>query len=136
MAYAVILIILLPLLYIQRKRFMAPLLWLLESSLYSGILHVLIHYVVAVLRWYRQETHFRDPLESAAEVNVGWQTPLVQFWKVDDYLPRWIFHVEAVAFVVIVYLVFRYRPYRTQKLAERMKKTDAKGRVYAPSRPK
>ena len=133
-AYLVVFIILLPALYVGRKQLGPAILWAIESVIYMVCLHAVIHYLVAILRWFKGEATFRAIQEE--KLDTGWNTPLLEFWKTDQYFPQWIAYVEIVFFLVIVVLVVRNRPHRFGSLQERMKETDAKKRNYTPPRPK
>jgi hypothetical protein len=133
-AYLVVFIILLPAMYACRKQLWPAILWAIESVIYIGCLHVVIHYLVAILRWFKGEATFHAINEE--KVDTGWNTPLLEFWKQDQYFPQWIYYVEIAFFLAIVVLVVRNRPHRYKNMRERMKETDAKKRNYTPPRPK
>jgi hypothetical protein len=96
-----------------RKYTLPVLAYLLEVCIYMAILHVLICGFVVCANWFKQETAFRA-LE-AERVAPGWRTPLVRFWELEGYSPQWIAYLEGVFLVLLIIVVWRYRPMKAQK---------------------
>ncbi|MCC6695617.1 MAG: hypothetical protein IT365_08300 [Candidatus Hydrogenedentes bacterium] len=113
-AYALCAAIILPLVYVTRKWSLPILQWFVELCIYGAIFHVILHYIVAVAEWFQFESQMK--MLKDERVREGWQTPLVEFWKQELYKPGWILWLEVVFMVVILYLMYRLRPMKTQRL--------------------
>lgn len=111
--YAVVTALVLPIVYFTRKYTLPAIQWAVELVVYMTGLHLLIHYVVALTAWFQFESQMKMLVEE--KVHMGWQTPLLYFWKMELYKPGWLFYLEAVALVLIIAAMFRYRPMKVQK---------------------
>ncbi len=116
MAYAGLAACALPLMFIFR-RFVFPAIWYaVEIAFYLASMHTLLHFIVRLLRWFKYESTFGALGE---KVDTGWQTPLFEFWHWHLYNPRVLLYMEAVSTILILYLVWRFRPYKAQKPSSR-----------------
>ena len=112
--YAGALVILAPVFYFGRKWTVPFALWTLESLIYAVLFHVILHYVVAVVNWFKFESQMKMLVDE--KVDAGWRTPLVEFWRAELYNPGWVIYFEGVAALLIVALVLKMRPMKTQKI--------------------
>ena len=105
-------VLVVPTLYFTRDFSMPVVQWLLEWVIYATIMHVVVHYFIIFIIWFKMSTtmYFNE------KVDPGWQTPLAQFWKREDYSPSWLFYMELVFVVLVLLAMFRYRPMKTQKI--------------------
>ncbi len=107
--------IIFPLVYMTRKYSLPVIQWILETIIYSAIMHVVVHYFVFLCKMFKMSTS----MYWEKKTDPGWMTPLFQFWDKESYTPVWVFYIE-IAFVVIVLAgMFRYRPIRPQRIVKR-----------------
>lgn len=112
--YAGVLAVLSPVLYFGRKWTVPVLLWTFESIVYAVLFHIFMHYLVAIVNWFKFESQMKMLVDD--KVDAGWQTPLVEFWRPELYNPGWIIYLEGVAALLMVALVLKMRPMKTQKI--------------------
>ena len=121
--YAVLVLCLLPLLYVSR-RYVGPLiLWVGETILYIGSLHLLLHGIVRLARWF----HLESAMYFEERTDPGWNVPIVGFWRPEEYNPEWLFYFQLAALCVITFLVFRLRPLKVQKPPQPRRAISQKG---------
>jgi len=108
-------IVLVGLLVATRRWISGPIQWTIELAIYAAMFHVVVHYVVRVARWFNLNSQmtWRDQ----DRVDSGWATPLVQFWDRTLYSPEWIVYVELGMVLLMVFMMYRIRPMKTQKAA-------------------
>ncbi len=111
--YALGAVIVLPILYLTRRWSLSLIQWGVELCIYATIMHVVIHYIVAIAEWFNYESQMK--MLKDERVHLGWETPLAYFWRRDEYNPTWIFWLEVIFLCVAVYLMYRWRPMITQK---------------------
>jgi hypothetical protein len=75
--------------------------------------------VVRLIRWFKIESSFGALHE--AKMDPGWYTPLVEFWHREMYKPVGLFYFEVVAAALILYAVWRLRPFKVQQVKPRGK---------------
>ncbi len=109
--YALLIACLAPILYLSRRHIGPLILWVGEIILYIGALHLLLHGIVRVARWFHMESamYFED------RGDPNWIVPIVGFWRPEEYHPEWLFYVQLAALCIITFLVFRSRPIKPQK---------------------
>lgn len=130
-AYIVLTLLALPLLYITRRYSVPTILYTFELSFYYACLHVVMNLIVQVTKWFKINSSMRALKEDGTpEGAPEWRTPLLEFWKSEEYDPHWVLYVELAIMAVLLYIVWRYRPLRIQKKAVR---TWAKGGSKRPS---
>ena len=112
--YALCAAIILPLVYVTRKWTLPIIQWFVELCIYGAIFHVILHFVIAVAEWFQFESQMK--MLKDERTREGWQTPLLEFWKLDLYSPGWVFWLEVVFMVGILYLMYRLRPMKTQRI--------------------
>jgi len=107
-------VMLLPLIYFT-KRYSVPLiLYTVEIGTYLSVIHFAVHYIVAFIHWFKEETD-KDPLHPEVS-HYDWETPLSGFWIREKYHPDFLFLMEIVFAVLIVVIVFRFRPMKIQQV--------------------
>jgi len=105
-----------PFLFFTRKWTIPLILYILEISIYCGLMHTFIYGLVGLAGWFKNSSSIRALRKDGMPVDaVNWGTPFVRFWDKELYDPQWLVYVECGFMVVIVLLVFRFRPMRTQK---------------------
>ncbi len=105
-----------PLIFFTRKWTVPLILYALEICVYFFIMHVLVYVLVGITGWFKNSSSIRALRKDGMPIDaVSWGTPFVRFWDKTLYDPQWLVYMEYVFMVVIVILVLRYRPMRTQK---------------------
>jgi len=129
-AYILIILCLLPVLYVTR-RYSVPLIqYSLEIVLYLGLMHLTLWLLVWGTREFRKASSMRALESPGAGGEPEWGTPLLEFWNRAAYDPEWLFWVEVVFAVLIIYLVARYRPLKIQRgRAWKFNEKKAKGKA-------
>ena len=128
-AYGIIALCILPVLYLGRKYVVPFVLYTLEILIYISILHVTVYTIVRVGAWFRDSSSFDNAFGRASE-QTTWTTPLLEFWDQEAYDPSWVYWFEIVVAVMIVIAVFRYRPMKIHKGRDR-RYTDTGKRIGA-----
>jgi uncharacterized membrane protein (GlpM family) len=126
------LICVLPPFVLLRRYTVAPVMYAVELVIYMGLLHCLIYGVVVVAAWFKdQSTLKRARGLVQASFNPGWKTPLLRFWDRQQYDPPWLLYFELVLLVVVIFLMWRYRPLkRTRRKPPPSKKKPGPGYNY------
>lgn len=94
-------------------RYLVPVLqWAIEIAIYMVGVHVVTHYVTALVAWFRRESSSEF---LAGREFVNWSTPLLRFWDREAYEPIGIFYFEVAALVCITVLVLKMRPMKVQR---------------------
>lgn len=115
MAYALLAVCLIPILYVTRRYSVPFIQYTVEIVLYIAIMHVAAWCIVAVTRWFKEQSSMKALQEDGRPVDAPeWTTPFFEFWNRELYTPPWLVWVEVVAAVLIVIAVFRFRPMRIQ----------------------
>ncbi len=111
---------LLPVLYLTR-RWSGPLVfYTLEIAVYLGFMHLVMWALVGLTRWFAENSSMKALREDGRPIDApDWGTPLLEFWQQEEYQPGWVFYMEIVAALLIIGLVWRYRPMRVQRRKER-----------------
>jgi len=115
--YGIVLVCVLPFVIIFRKWAVPLILYVFEYCIYLGIMHTLMHGIVGLATWFRQETQFRA-LSAGGRV-FGWHTPWVHFWRKELYNPQWLVYLEIGFAVVVLALMIKFRPMQRQKVKAR-----------------
>lgn len=109
-----------PIIFVTRKYSVPLILYLIEFIIYAVGMHIVTWLLVVVTRWFKEQSSMRALREDGRPEDAPeWATPLLEFWKREDYNPNWIWIVEAVALVIILGLMWRYRPMKIQRKAKR-----------------
>ena len=105
-----------PLLYLFRKQTVPVIYHSMEYAIYCGVFHFILGGLLRVSSWFRSETSFRNTDGSLAKEFVPFTTPLNwHFWEKELYQPQAVFYVEAVAALLILYVVIFIRPTRYKR---------------------
>lgn len=112
--YIVGAVVLLPLLYFTKRYSIPLILYAVEISIYLTVIHVVVHYIVAFLRWFKEQSE-ADPIK-AGLVTYDWGTPMSKFWVREEYHPEFLFYMEVVFAVLILAAVLRFRPMKVQNV--------------------
>ena len=115
MGYTALLVCLLPVLVMFRRQIFPVVCYLVELCFYLCAFHLVVHGTVRLARWFKLEstTYVRE------KIDTGWQTPLIEFWKRELYNPGWLFYFELAVAGIILYMMYRLRPFRVQKYKPR-----------------
>lgn len=138
-AYIVLAICTLPLIYLTRKYSVPVILYTLEILVYCTIVHAVVHVVVLLTVWFKDQSSFRA-LDSKGVEEISWTTPLLEPWARELYDPAGLFIFEIIVFVLIFAAVIRYRPMkihkgRQRKFDDRGKKIKSGARSAAGAKP-
>lgn len=112
--YAVIVLLSVPLTVFFRRYSVPAILYAIEFVMYAVLMHAVLGGTVRLAAWFRAESTMERALDSAAS-HPGWTTPFARFYDRALYNPPWLFYLEVAALVIIVILMFKYRPLRPQK---------------------
>jgi hypothetical protein len=111
---------LIPVIFVTRKYSVPFILYILEFTIYACALHVATWCLVTVTRWFKEQSSMRALREDGRPEDApDWGTPLLEFWNREEYRPEWIWKVEVALLVVILILMWRYRPMKIQRKAKR-----------------
>lgn len=127
-----------PIIYVTRKYSVPFILYILEFSIYATAMHVVFWLLVVVTKWFKEQSSMRALREDGKPEDAPeWATPLIEFWKKEDYNPSWIWIVEVVFLVIILLLMWRYRPMKIQRKPKRATQEFGKSsaRAGTPAKP-
>jgi hypothetical protein len=97
------------------RRYSLPIIqYTIEVLIYAAALHLLVWGVASGAAAFKRASSFQ-PLESQRQLEATWTTPILHFWKLDEYEPAWLWKVELVGVAIVLYLVWKLRPIRIQK---------------------
>lgn len=121
-----------PIIYVTRKYSVPFLLYIVEFLIYSAALHLVSWVLVVVTKWFKESSSMRALREDGRPEDAPeWATPLLEFWKTEEYNPNWIWKAELAALVIVLVLMWRYRPMKIQRKPKRATQEFAKGK-YTP----
>lgn len=107
--------ILLVFLYFTRRYSIPLILYTVEFCIYSFAVHTFIHVVVSLFSWFKNSSSMKALQADGMPLDaVYWTTPWTHFWLLESYNPRWIVWLECTFLVVIVALMYRFRPFSPQ----------------------
>ena len=114
--YTIAGVCLIPLLFFTRKWSLPLILFTVETVIYLCIVHIVMHYVVAMAAWFKEQSSMKALQEDGKPSDAPtWGTPLTEFWDKVQYDPEFLIWVELGLAIVIVCMVIRYRPLKVQK---------------------
>ena len=120
--YAVAVVFGAPVLYLFRKQTLVVIYHGVEYIIYCGVFHYCAGGFLRVISWFRAETSFKNADGSFAKEFTPFTTPLnLHFWEKELYNPQWFFYVEALAAVLLLYVVIFIRPTRFKRNFHRSK---------------
>ena len=109
-----------PLIYFTRKWSVPVILYTVEITIYWAGMHTLVWVLVKVTRWFKQESSMKAlRADGVPEDAPTWGTPYLEFWRRELYDPAWVVYLELTFAVIIIYLVWRYRPMKIQRRGRR-----------------
>lgn len=110
-------LILLPFLFFTRRWTIPLIAYGAELIIYFSAMHVLMHVLVILARWFKENSSMRALREDGKPIDAPeWTTPLLNFWESVQYNPAFLFYVELVFVVLIFVLVLRLRPLKIQRV--------------------
>ncbi|MCF6286596.1 MAG: hypothetical protein L3K26_15580 [Candidatus Hydrogenedentes bacterium] len=110
----------LPLIYVTRKYSVPAILYTVEYTIYACIMHLVVWIIVGATRWFKESSSMKALREDGKPIDTPeWGTPLINFWDTDAYDPEVIWKVEVGFLVVVMLLMWRYRPMKIQRRAKR-----------------
>ncbi len=129
---------LVPIIFITRKYSVPFILYIVEFSIYAVAIHLATGVLVRVTAWFKESSSMKALAEDGRPLDApDWTTPLIEFWKREEYNPAWVWKVEIALLVVVLMLMWRYRPMKIQRKAKRQTqefgKANARSGKTAPS---
>jgi hypothetical protein len=95
------------------RRYSIPLLiFLLEIIVCGVVMHTLVHVITIIFAWFKNSSSMK--MVKTPEDVVNWTTPLLRFWQAELYNPTWIIWFEVILLVLILLLIYRFRPLKPQ----------------------
>lgn len=114
--YAMGALCVLPVIILFRRYSVPTIMYAMELCIYMALLHCLTYGVVVFASWFKdQSTMKRARGLLGQDYNPGWKTPILEFWNRKQYDPQWLFYFEIVLLLVLVFLVWKYRPLRARR---------------------
>ncbi|HPO17045.1 MAG TPA: hypothetical protein PLI09_26655 [Candidatus Hydrogenedentes bacterium] len=106
-------VILLPAIFFTRKYSLPIIFYTLETAIYLILMHCAFYIGVKVTRWFAENSSMKALQEDGKPIDAPeWGTPFLQFWDKEAYTPAWMIYVEIVAAIIIIILVWKFRPLR------------------------
>lgn len=112
-AYGIGAVVVLIVIYFTRPYSTAIIFYALEISTYLLIMHAVVHVIVYLLAAFSNATTMRNVFDGEARGEAVWTTPW-RFWEREVYDPQWIMWAELVVAILIVAIVWYYRPMKVQ----------------------
>jgi hypothetical protein len=111
--YIVLLVFVVPLLYFTRKYSLPIIFYTLETVIYLCSMHIATWLLVSLVRWFAENSSMKALREDGKPVDAPtWGTPFLNFWDRAAYDPKWLIYLEIALALIIMFLVWRYRPLR------------------------
>ena len=118
--YGIGAVCLLPVIFVTRKYSVPLILYIVEFAIYATALHVVVWCVVGLARWFKEQSSMKALRPDGKPADApDWGTPLLEFWDKTQYKPHWLWIAEVVCLVIILALMWRYRPMKIQRKAKR-----------------
>lgn len=130
-AYLVIGVCALPLLYFSRKYSVPVILYTVEVIIYWGLIHLAMGTLVRFAAWFKDQSSMKRAFDTKDFVPPAWTTPWLEPWNREAYEPGWVFYLELLMAMATLYAVWRYRPLRIQNKRDR--RFDDKGKKIGKS---
>jgi len=112
--------VLLLLIHITRWYSVPTILYVLEYTLYAGIMHTVVHVLVRLFCWFKNNSSMNALQADGTRADPeAWTTPWKQFWNWEYYDPEWIPWMELFFLIVVAGLMIRFRPFRPTKRRRR-----------------
>jgi len=120
MGYGIGGVCLVPIIFVTRKYSVPLILYIVEFAIYASVLHVTAGLLVRVTAWFKESSSMRALAEDGRPQDApDWTTPLIEFWKTEEYKPEWVWKIEVALLAVILVLMWRYRPMKIQRKPQR-----------------
>lgn len=113
--YIVAVILLGPAIFFTRRWSLPIIFYALETIIYIGCMHVAVGVVTRVARWFKDQSSMKRAFDTKEFKPPDWTTPWLEFWNKEGYVPQTLFYVEIAFAVLIIFLVWRYRPVRVKR---------------------
>lgn len=111
--YIVLLVFVVPLLYFTRKYSLPVIFYTLETMIYLCLMHIAMWLLVSLVRWFAENSSMKALQEDGKPIDAPtWATPFLHFWDKAAYNPAWLMYLEIALALIIMVLVWRYRPLR------------------------
>lgn len=111
---------LIPVIFVTRKYSVPFILYIVEFCIYATAMHIFFWLLVGMTRWFKEQSSMQALREDGKPLDTPeWGTPLLEFWKREEYDPNWVWMVEAAFLVVILFIMWRFRPMKIQRKAKR-----------------
>ncbi len=130
-AYAVIGVCALPLIFFSRKYSVPVILYTVEVIIYWGLIHAAMGTLVRFAAWFKDQSSMKRAFDTKDFAPPSWSTPWMEPWNRDAYDPQWVFYLEVILALATLYAVWRYRPLRIQHKRDR--RFDDKGKRIGKS---
>lgn len=135
LVYSVATVILAPIIFFTRKYSVPAILYCVEFLIYAGIVHVVVYVLVRVTRWFKESSSMRAlDSQGRPEDAPEWGTPLLNFWETAEYDPNWVWKAEVVSLIIVLILMWRYRPMKIQRKSGRKVQEYGAKKSGAPAR--
>lgn len=98
-----------------------------EYLFYCTVIHVVLSGLIRAFSWFRSETTFKNYDGGLSKDFEAYTTPVsLNFWQKELYNPEWLFWVEVVLAVVLLYVVIVIRPTKFNRYGNRRVQQAAK----------
>ena len=129
-AYIILTICILPLIFVTRKYSLPFILYILEYSIYMIAVHTFIYALLNTARWFKENSSMRALREDGVPIDApNWKMPYFEFWNTEFYTPQWVWKAEVVVALLLVGIMWRYRPMKVQVKRARRYQDSGKKRV-------
>ena len=104
-------IVVLPLLVYFRKYAFPIIQYAIEWCVYTCAMHCSLWLVLSVVSWFVDASTMKHARGLEGEnLNPKWTVPIPEFWDKALYNPHWMYYAEIVLALLIIVLIWRYRP--------------------------
>ncbi len=126
---AIVFVALLPVVYLTRRWSVPLIQYTLETIIYIVLMHFALGVITRVAAWFKDQSSMKRAFGTQNVEAPDWQNPWLTFWDRTAYHPDWLFWFEIVAAVLIVPLVWRFRPMRVRRRPQK-KPSEAARKTY------
>lgn len=113
--YIVVTILVAPGIYFTRRWSIPIIAYVLETIIYIASMHLVVGLVTRVARWFKDQSSMKRAFDTKDFRPPDWTTPWLEFWNKEAYIPQTVFYVETAFAIIIILLVWRYRPIRVRR---------------------
>lgn len=97
------------------RRYSIPMIqYALEVIIYCAGMHIVVWAIASGAAAFKRASSFKA-LAADRDAAATWTTPILHFWKLEEYDPLWLSKLEMVFVAIILILVWRLRPMKIQK---------------------